>query len=340
MPKKSLIKQLSPNNPIVIYKDSNNAPAISIRLENETLWLTQRQIAELFGVTKQAINQHINNIFSEGELDRESTIKFFLIVQNEGNREVSREIEHYNLDMIISVGYRVNSKNATKFRQWASKILKEYIIKGFVLDDERLKGQNEGYFDELLERLRDIRSSEAKIYAQVLKIYATAIDYDKDDERTIELFKTIQNKLHYSAHGHTASEVIFNRVDSDKPYLGLTNFKGKLPTKKESEIAKNYLNKDELESLNRIVSAYFEFAELAAMNRELKTMQEHLDKLNEFLRFSGRSVLDNAGSVSHTKAIEKARTQYNLYKQKTKEDIEIAFEKFTKKIEGKKNKWR
>lgn len=324
------------NNPIVIYQDSSNSPAISIRLENETLWLTQRQIAELFGVDKSTISRHIANIFSEGELLPHSTIAKIAIVQNEGSREVSREIEHYNLDMIISVGYRVNSKNATKFRQWASKILKEYIIKGFALDDERLKGQSEGYFDELLERLRDIRSSEAKIYAQVLKIYSTAIDYDKDDERTIELFKTIQNKLHYSAHGHTASEVIFERVDSDKPHLGLTNFKGKMPTKKESEIAKNYLNKDELEALNRIVSAYFEFAELSAMNREPKTMQEHIDKLNEFLRFSGRAVLDNAGSVSHKKAIEKAHKEYILYKQKTKEDIEIAFEKFTKEIERKK----
>lgn len=275
-----------PNNPVVIYQDSSGLPAISIRLENEMLWLTQRQIAELFGVTKQAINQHINNIFAEGELAKESTIKFFLIVKNEGNREVSREIEHYNLDMIISVGYRVNSKNATKFRQWASKILKEYIIKGFVLDDERLKGQSDEYFDELLERLRDIRSSEARIYAQVLKIYSTVIDYDKDDKHTIELFKIIQNKLHYSAYGYTASEVIFERVDSDKPHLGLTNFKGKIPTKKETEIAKNYPNKDELKALNRIVAAYFEFAELSAMNREPKTMQEHIDKLNEFLRFS------------------------------------------------------
>lgn len=324
------------NNPIVIYQDSSNSPAISIRLENETLWLTQRQIAELFGVSVPTINEHIKNIFKENELEKEATIRKFLIVQNEGNREVSREIEHYNLDMIISVGYRVNSKNATKFRQWASKILKEYIIKGFALDDERLKGQNEGYFDELLERLRDIRSSETKIYAQVLKIYSTAIDYDKDDERTIELFKTIQNKLHYSAHGHTASEVIFERVDSDKPHLGLTNFKGKMPTKKESEIAKNYLKKDELEALNRIVSAYFEFAELSAINREPKTMQEHIDKLNEFLRFSGRAVLDNAGSVSHKKAIEKAHKEYILYKQKTKEEIEIAFEKFARNIERQK----
>lgn len=331
-------KKLKANsyNPIVIYQDSKNTPAISLLLEDDTLWLTQRQIAELFGVTKQAINQHINNIFEEEELSKSSTVKFFLIVQNEGNRQVSRELEHYNLDMIISVGYRVNSKNATKFRQWASRILKEYLIKGFVLDDERLKGERYGYFDELLERLRDIRSSEARIYSQVLKIYSTAIDYNKDSEITKELFKTIQNKLHYSAHGQTASEVIFERVDSNKPNIGLTNFKGKMPTKKESEIAKNYLYKNEIEALNKIVSAYFEFAEMSALNKETKTMHEHLEKLNEFLRLSGREILENSGTISHKKAMEKAHKEYNLYKQKTKEDIEIAYEDFAKRVENRK----
>lgn len=333
MPKKLKVDS---DNPIVIYQDSKNAPAISLLLEDDTLWLTQRQIAELFGVTKQAINQHINNIFEEEELSKSSTVKFFLIVQNEGNRQVSRELEHYNLDMIISVGYRVNSKNATKFRQWASRILKEYLIKGFVLDDERLKGERYGYFDELLERLRDIRSSEARIYSQVLKIYSTAIDYNKDSEITKELFKTIQNKLHYSAHGQTASEVIFERVDSNKPNIGLTNFKGRMPTKKESEIAKNYLYKDEIEALNKIVSAYFEFAEMSALNKETKTMQEHLEKLNEFLRLSGREILENSGTISHKKAMEKAHKEYNLYKQKTKEDIEIAYEDFAKRVENRK----
>lgn len=328
------MKQDKQTNPIIIYQDSANNPAINIRLENETLWLTQRQIAELFGVSVPTINEHIKNIFKENELEKNSTIRNFLIVQNEGSREVSRQIEHYNLDMIISVGYRVNSKRATQFRQWASRILKEYLIKGFVLDDERLKGQKQDYFDELLARLRDIRSSETRMYAQVLKIFSTAIDYDKDSLQVQELFKTIQNKLNYSAHGHTASELIYQRADSNKPNMGLTNFKGTMPIKKESEIAKNYLNQEELEALNRIVTAYFEFAELSALHREQKIMQEHLEKLNEFLKLSGREVLQNAGKISHQKALEKAHKEYNLYKQKTKEDIEIAYEEFNAKTKA------
>lgn len=236
--------------------------------------------------------------------------------------------------MIISVGYCVNSKRATQFRQWASRILKEYLIKGFVLDDERLKGQKQDYFDELLERLRDIRSSEARMHAQVLKIFSTAIDYDKDSLQVQELFKTIQKKLHYSAHGHTASELIYQRADSNKPNMGLTNFKGTMPIKKESEIAKNYLKEEELEALNRIVTAYFEFAELSALNREKRNMQEHLEKLNEFLKLSGREVLQNAGKISHQKALDKAHKEYNLYKQKTKEKIEIAYEEFNAKAKA------
>lgn len=331
------MKQNRQTNPIVIYQDSTNTTAISIKLENETLWLTQRQIAELFEKDRSVITKHIKNIFEEGELIEDAVCAKFAHTANDGK---TYETLYYNLDMIISVGYRVNSKRATQFRQWASRILKEYLIKGFVLDDERLKGEKEGYFDELLERLRDIRSSEARIYAQVLKIYATAIDYNKNSAITQELFKTIQNKLHYSAHGHTASELIYQRADSNKPNMGLTNFKGTMPTKKESEIAKNYLTKNELEVLNRIVTAYFEFAELSALNRETKTMQEHLDKLNSFLEFSGREVLQNAGSISHEKAIQKAHQEYNLYKQKTKEDIEIAYEYFcitTKALQGKSN---
>ena len=282
------MKRGNQTNAIVIYQDSTNTPAISIKLENETLWLTQKQIAELFEKDRSVITKHIKNIFEEGELIEDSVCAKFAHTANDGK---TYETLYYNLDMIISVSYRVNSKRATQFRQWASRILKEYLIKGFVLDDERLKGEKEGYFDELLERLRDIRSSEARIYAQVLKIYATAIDYNKNSAITQELFKTIQNKLHYSAHGHTASELIYQRADSNKPNMGLTNFKGTMPTKKESEVAKNYLNENELEALNRIVAAYFEFAELSALNRETKTMQEHLDKLNGFLEFSGREVL-------------------------------------------------
>ncbi|CUU38962.1 MULTISPECIES: virulence RhuM family protein [Helicobacter] len=319
------MKQDKQTNPIIIYQDSANNPAINIRLENETLWLTQRQIAELFDKDRSVITKHIKNIFEEGELVENSVCAKIAHTANDGK---TYETLYYNLDMIISVGYRVNSKRATQFRQWASKILKEYLVKGFVLDDERLKGQKQDYFDELLERLRDIRSSEARMHAQVLKIFSTAVDYDKDSSQVQELFKTIQNKLHYSAHGRTASEIIFQRADSDKINMGLTNFKGKMPTKKESEIAKNYLNQEELEALNRIVTAYFEFAELSALNREQKSMQEHLEKLNEFLKFSGREVLQGAGKISHQKALEKAHKEYNLYKQKTKEEIEIAYEEF------------
>ena len=319
------MKQDKQTNPIIIYQDSANNPVLNIRLENETLWLTQRQIAELFDKDRSVITKHIKNIFEEGELVENSVCAKIAHTANDGK---TYETLYYNLDMIISVGYRVNSKRATQFRQWASKILKEYLIKGFVLDDERLKGQKQDYFDELLERLRDIRSSEARMHAQVLKVFSTAIDYDKDSSQVQELFKTIQNKLHYSAHGRTASEIVFQRADSDKINMGLTNFKGKMPTKKESEIAKNYLNQEELETLNRIVTAYFEFAELSALNREKRNMQEHLEKLNEFLKLSGREVLQNAGKISHQKALEKAHKEYNLYKQKTKEEIEIAYEEF------------
>ncbi|WP_334093805.1 virulence RhuM family protein [Helicobacter typhlonius] len=319
------MKQDKQTNPIIIYQDSANNPVLNIRLENETLWLTQRQIAELFDKDRSVITKHIKNIFEEGELVENSVCAKIAHTANDGK---TYETLYYNLDMIISVGYRVNSKRATQFRQWANRILKEYLIKGFVLDDERLKGQKQDYFDELLERLRDIRSSEARMHAQVLKIFSTAIDYDKDSLQVQELFKTIQNKLHYSAHGRTASEIVFQRANSDKINMGLTNFKGKMPTKKESEIAKNYLNQEELEALNRIVTAYFEFAELSALNREQKSMQEHLEKLNEFLKFSGREVLQGAGKISHQKALEKAHKEYNLYKQKTKEEIEIAYEEF------------
>ncbi|WP_416872497.1 virulence RhuM family protein [Helicobacter ganmani] len=325
------MKQDKQTNPIIIYQDSANNPAINIRLENETLWLTQRQIAELFDKDRSVITKHIKNIFEEGELVENSVCAKIAHTANDGK---TYETLYYNLDMIISVGYRVNSKRATQFRQWANRILKEYLIKGFVLDDERLKRQKQDYFDELLERLRDIRSSEARMHAQVLKVFSTAIDYDKDSSQVQELFKTIQNKLHYSAHGRTASEIVFQRADSDKINMGLTNFKGKMPTKKESEIAKNYLNQEELEALNRIVTAYFEFAELSALNREKRNMQEHLEKLNEFLKLSGREVLQNAGKISHQKALDKAHKEYNLYKQKTKEEIEIAYEEFNAKTKA------
>lgn len=318
-------------NNIIIYQNSKNKPQISLRLENETLWLNQKQIAELFEVDRSVVTKHIKNILNDGELDEKSVSAKFALTAIDGK---SYDTNFYNLDMIISVGYRVNSKNATKFRQWATATLKEYMIKGFVLDDERLKGETRDYFDELLERLRDIRSSEARIYAQVLKIYSTASDYDKNSPLTIELFETIQNKLHYAAHGHTASEIIFYGANSDEPNMGLTNFKGKEPIKKEVMVAKNYLRKDELEALNRIVTAYFEFAELATLNKEKKTMNEHLQKLNEFLKFSGREVLQNSGKISHTQAMRKANEQYLEYKRKNKEEIEIAYDEFVKRTKA------
>ncbi|RDU57924.1 virulence RhuM family protein [Helicobacter sp. MIT 99-5507] len=323
------MKQDKQANSIIIYQDSTNTPAISIKLENETLWLTQRQIAELFDKDRSVITKHIKNIFEEGELVENLVCAKFAHTASDGK---NYETLYYNLDMIISVGYRVNSKRATQFRQWASRILKEYLIKGFVLDDERLKGQKQDYFDELLEKLRDIRSSETRIYTQVLKIYATAIDYDKNANITQELFKTVQNKLHFAAHGNTASEVIYNRISSEKINLGLTNFKGKMPTKKEAQIAKNYLSEEELKTLNLIVSMYFDFAELAAKNKQTKTMQEHIDELNKFLQFNNRELLQGAGKISHELAMDRVDSEYKLYKQKTKEEIEILYEQFAENI--------
>jgi hypothetical protein len=253
---------------IIIYQDENGTTTLEVTLKDETLWLSQKQLAELFGVTKQNISLHIQNIFEEGELNPNSTVKKFLTVQQEGKRKVKREIEHYNLDMIISVGYRVKSKIATRFRQWATKQLKEYLIKGFVMDDERLKEAKNSYFDELLERIRDIRSSEKVFWRKVLDIYATSVDYDPNDEISQTFFKTIQNKMHFAVHGKTAAEIVYERVDSSKPNIGMTNFSGLRSTKKEVAIAKNYLNDKELDTLNRLVTSYLEFAELQAKKKK------------------------------------------------------------------------
>ncbi|WP_228842028.1 RhuM family protein [Campylobacter sputorum] len=263
---------------IIIYQDENGVTNLEVMLENETVWLSQKQLSELFDVTTATINEHIKNIYLENELERDSTIRKFLIVQKEGTRNVKRQIEHYNLDMIISVGYRVKSNIATKFRQWATKTLKEYIIKGFVLDDERLKQAKNSYFDELLERIRDIRSSEKLFWQKVLDIYATSVDYDPRDEISKEFFKTIQNKRHFATHGQTAAEIIFQREDSSKPFMGMTNFSGYKPTKKEATIAKNYLNENELEILNGVVSSYLEFAELQAKRRKVMKMRDWIKK--------------------------------------------------------------
>ncbi len=323
---------------VVIYEDEEGVATLEVTLQDETLWLSQKQLAELFGVTKQNISLHIQNIFEEGELNPNSTVKNFLTVQQEGSRKVKREIEHYNLDMIISVGYRVKSKIATRFRQWATQQLKEYLIKGFVMDDERLKEAKNSYFDELLERIRDIRSSEKLFWKKVLDIYATSVDYDPSDEMSQTFFKTIQNKMHFATHGKTAAEIVYARVDSSKPNVGMTNFSGARPTKKEAAIAKNYLNDDELDTLNRLVTSYLEFAELQAKKRKPMKMQDWIKKLDDFLNLSDFEILQHRGKISHTQALKKANEEYDKYKAvliEQKSKAEEDFEKAIKAIEAK-----
>lgn len=299
---------------IIFYQSDDGTIRLETRLENETLWLTQQQMAELFQTTQQNISQHISNIYVEGELTPEATHKKILWVRQEGNRQVERTIDSYNLDMVLSVGYRVKSLIATRFRIWATRQLKEYIIKGFVMDDERLKlGEGGSYFDELLARIRDIRSSEKIFWRKVLDVYATSIDYDPKTESSRAFFRVIQNKMHWAAHGQTAAEVIFNRAGSDLPNMGLTNWVGDVLRKKEVEIAKNYLNPEELNVLNRIVTLYLEYAELQALNREPMTMRDWIDKLDDFLRLSGRDVLAHAGTISHEEALQKAHVAYEKF---------------------------
>ena len=308
---------------IILYQREDGAVQIDVRVEDETVWLTQQQIAELFDTTKQNVNLHIQNIFNEGELLPEATVKKSLTVQKEGAREVRRQLSYYNLDVIISVGYRIKSIIATHFRQWATQRLREYIIKGFVLDDDRLKnlgGAN--YWKELLERIRDIRSSEKVMYRQVLDLYATASDYNPKSPESIEFFKIVQNKLHYAAHGHTASETIYFRVDSNKPFAGLTNFKGDEPTQAEAMIAKNYLEEKELKVLNNLVSAYFDLAELNAIEEREMRMADFVRELDNILRTTGRNVLDNAGQISNEQAKKKAIAEYKKYKTKTLSSVE------------------
>lgn len=323
---------------MIIYQDEDGRTNLEIKLENETLWLSQKDMAELFQVTKQNISLHVQNIYNEKELEKISTVKEFLTVQQEGSRKVKREVEHYNLDMIISVGYRVKSTIATKFRQWATARLTEYMIKGFVMDDERLKEAKNSYFDELLERIRDIRSSEKVFWRKVLDIYATSVDYDPKEETSLAFFKTIQNKMHFATHGHTAAEIVYDRVDSTKLNIGMTNFNGLKPTKKEVSIAKNYLSDDELDTLNRIVTSYLEFAELQAKKRKAMKMGDWIKKLDDFLSLSDFEVLKTKGVVSHKEALKKANTEYDKYKAlaiNEKSKVEIDFEKAIKSIENK-----
>lgn len=306
---------------ILIYQSEDGQTKLDVKLENETLWLTQNQLAELFNVTKQNISLHIQNIYAENELDKNSTVKDYLIVQEEGSREVKRNLEHYSLDMIISVGYRVKSTIATKFRQWATARLKEYIIKGFAMDDERLKEARNDYFDELLARIRDIRSSEKVFWRKVLEIYATSVDYDPRVESSQEFFKTIQNKMHFATHGRTAAEIVFERADNSKIHMGMASFNGVKPTKLEAGIAKNYLNEKELDILNRIVAMYLEFAELQAQSQKPMYMKDWIKKLDDFLQVSDFEILHNKGTVSHKQALDKAHEEYLAYKEKAKDEL-------------------
>lgn len=323
------------NTKIVIYQSEDGKTKIQTTLENETLWLTQKNIAEVFNTTKQNISLHISNIIEDGELNENSTVKEYLTVQKEGQREVERSTKHYNLNMIIALGYRVKSTTATQFRVWATNILKEYVVKGFAMNDEMLKSSGGGdYFDELLARIRDIRSSEKVFWRKVLDIYSTSVDYDPKSETSVEFFQTVQNKLHWAAHGHTAAEIIHQRVSSEKLNSGLTTFAGKKPTKKETQTAKNYLNSDELEMLNRIVTAYLELAELQALNRKPMYMSDWIQRLDGFLTMTGNDILTHKGSISHTKAINKASKEYELYKQNMKNSVSKVEKDFIEVIEN------
>lgn len=292
-------------------------------MQDETVWLTQQQMADLFQTSRTNIVEHIKHIYEERELDENSTCRKFRQVRKEGNREVSRELPYYNLDMIISLGYRVKSKIATNFRRWATERLKEYMIKGFTMDDERLKNLGGGnYWKELLDRIRDIRSSEKVIYRQVLDLYATSVDYNPKSNESIAFFKMVQNKLHYAAHGHTAAEVIYERADASQPFMGLKNFSGDFPTLKDIGIAKNYLNDEELKILNNIVSGYFDFAEIQAMRHNPMYMADYVEHLDNVLKNTGENVLQGAGTISHAQAIEKATEEYRKYQEQNLSPVE------------------
>ena len=293
---------------IIIYQTEDGLTKINVNMQDETVWLSLDQMAELFQRDKSTISRHIKNVFTEGELNREATVAKFATVQIEGAREVEREIDYYNLDVIISVGYRVKSQRGVQFRIWATNVLKEYMIKGFTMDDERLKGNAGGnYWKELLDRIRDIRSSEKVLYRQVLDLYATSVDYDPHSDESVKFFKIVQNKLHYAAHGYTAAEVIYERADAEKPFMGLTSFSGELPALKDIGIAKNYLQENELKVLNNLVSGYFDLAEINALEHKPMYMDDYVKQLDMVLSSGNRKLLEGAGTVSHRGAWKKQR---------------------------------
>lgn len=317
---------------VLIYQNPDSPADIEVYLEGETVWLTQAQMAELFQSSKSNLSEHIKHIFEEGELDEDSVVRKFRTTAADGKRYL---VTHYNLDMIISLGYRVKSKTATQFRKWATERLKEYLIKGFALDDQRLKNFGGGsYWRELLERIRDIRSSEKVMYRQVLDLYATSIDYDPRSAESIAFFKMVQNKLHYATHGHTAAEVIYERADASQPFMGLTTFKGDLPVLAEVKIAKNYLSENELKILNRLVSGYFDFAEVQAMSHNPMRMVDFIEHLDKILTATGKPILSGVGKISHRKAVDKAISEYRKFQTHTLSPVEKDYLKAIKGIEG------
>ncbi len=312
---------------ILLYQTEDGQTKIDVRLEEETVWLTQTQMSELFQKERSVITKHIKNVYEEGELQEESNVQILHISGSD------RPVKFYNLNVIISVGYRVKSHQGTKFRQWATARLKEYIVKGFTMNDDLLKQAGGGnYFDELLSRIRDIRSSEKVFWRKVLDIYATSIDYNPSLEMTVMFFKTVQNKMHWAAHGHTAAEIIYQRVNSDKLNLGLSSFKGSKPTKQETEIAKNYLSKDELNILNRIVTAYLELAEIQALNQEPMYMKDWIEQLDTFLKMTRKDILNHAGTVSHKQALEKANIEFQKYTELRKDEISEVEKHFLEQV--------
>ncbi|SEA94570.1 Uncharacterized conserved protein [Oribacterium sp. KHPX15] len=315
---------------VIIYKTSDGLSKLEVNLQNETVWLSIDQMAELFQRDKSTISRHIKKVFEEGELIRDSVVAYFATTASDGK---TYNVEYFNLDVIISVGYRVKSQRGTQFRIWANSVLKEYIIKGFAMDDERLKGNGGGnYWKELLDRIRDIRSSEKVLYRQVLDLYATSVDYNPRSDESIQFFKIVQNKLHYAAHGHTAAEVIYERADADKPFMGLTSFSGELPALKDISVAKNYLKEDELKILNNLVSGYFDLAEINAIEHRPMYMSDYVEQLDSVLSSGKRKLLEGPGKISHDKAIEKATNEYRKYQEITLSPVEEEYLKSIKDV--------
>ncbi len=319
-------------NNIIIYQDEDGVTKVTVKFIDEDIWLNKYQIAEIYKTTRQNIEQHINNIYEDEELKKDSTCKNFLQVQTEGNRQVKRNIDNYNLDMIIALGYRVQSQVATRFRIWATQRLHEYMQKGFTMDDERLKQGGNRYFRELLQRIRDIRSSERNFYQQVTDIYATSIDYDPRSDLTKKFFATVQNKLHFAVHEHTAAELIYERVDNEKPFVGMTNFKGDYVTVDDVKIAKNYLSEIELQRLNLLVSQFLDYAEFQALEQRAMTMNDWIDELDNQIVQNKRKLLEGKGKISHQEAIEKAEKEFEIYRDREMKQLESDFDKMVKML--------